>query len=54
MKGMDFAVHLGFPHPSGDQLGVLGPVVEDQNASLKILHLHRAYGSFQELSSPKL
>ena len=29
---VDFAIDADLPHPAGDQLGVLGPEVEDQDA----------------------
>ena len=29
---MDLTVDVGFPHPAGDQLGVLGAEVDDQDA----------------------
>ena len=36
--GNDFAVHTAFPHPPGNQLGVLGAKVNDQYQFVIFLH----------------
>ncbi len=39
VEGTDFTVHADFPHPAGDQLGVLGTEVQNQDAlGMDILH----------------
>jgi hypothetical protein len=31
MVGEDLAIHVGFPHGAGDQLGVLGAKIKDDD-----------------------
>ena len=43
--GVDFAVNLEFPHPPGNELGVLGPEVQDEHFFLMgIEHFYRWEG----------
>jgi hypothetical protein len=37
---MDFAIDLAFPDPSGDELGILGTEIEDENLVEKSLLRH--------------
>jgi hypothetical protein len=37
-RRMDLAVHVGFAHSSGDELGVLGPEIDDQNSVVVTSH----------------
>jgi hypothetical protein len=37
---MDFTINLAFPDPSGNELGILRPEIEDENLIEKSLLLH--------------